>query len=445
MINQALLKQYQDAFDKDPANQASKHAIARVGINEASVDNQAIRRHTFTFSDETKRGKITNQKASGRCWMFSALNVLRVQTMNQLNVENFEFSQNYTLFCDKLERSNFFLTSIIETADQPLNSRLIAHLLNDPIGDGGQWEMFAGILKKYGSVPKEIMPETFHSSNTRGLNEILANKLREFAARLRQKQAAGASKEELEALKEDQLSFIYNLLVKALGEFPTQFDYAYRDKDNKFHRIEAITPQEFFNKYTSMDLDHMISLINAPTDDKPYNKTYTVKYLGSIVESKPIKYLNVPIEVIKKAAITAIQDCHPVWFGCDVGKMSERKIGIMDAHMYAYEDTLGQGFNLNRAERLDYGCSLLTHAMVFVGVDLDKNGSPLTWKVENSWGKDSGDEGIYSMSDAWFDEYMYQITVPAKYIEEAYQKLYQADPIALEPWDPMGSLAFHQA
>lgn len=442
MIDQELLQQFEEKFNKPCRNRASRHAIARVGLQEASLNNNAIRKHPFVFSHETQHGKITNQKATGRCWMFAALNTMRVGTMEQLNLETFEYSQTYPLFWDKLERSNYVLDSIIETADQPLNSRLVWHLLQQPIQDGGQWEMFAGILTKYGAVPKEVMPETYHSSNTAGLNSLLTNKLREFAARLRQMHEAGADRSQLLAKKEEQLYFIYSVLVKALGQVPTVFDYAYRDKDNQYHKLSGITPQEFFKQYGGVQLDEMVSLINAPTQDKPFGKPYTIQYLASIAEAKPIKYLNVPIDVMKQAAVDAIKSGQPVWFGCDVGKFSERKYGIMDDEMYAYADTLGESFTLSKAERLDYSDSMLTHAMVFVGVDLDDQGQPLTWKVENSWGKTSGDEGIYSMSDKWFEEYTYQITVPRQFIPSEWLEDYDQEAIKLEPWDPMGALAY---
>ncbi|MGX7107468.1 aminopeptidase C [Hutsoniella sourekii] len=442
MINQELLQEFHRRYQDNPANLAVESAIRSVGINQASLSYEVRQAHDFKFSDETERGAITNQKSSGRCWMFAALNTARVSTMEKLNLETFEFSQNYTLFWDKLEKSNFFLTSIIQTVEEDQDSRLVWHLLQKPCEDGGQWEMFAGLLNKYGSVPKEIMPETFHSSNTQVLNQVIETKLREFAARLRQMHQAGASLEELEAKRDEQLYFIYNVLVKALGQVPERFSYKYRDKDGEFHRIDDITPQAFFKEYTSMKTDKMVSLLNAPTEDKPYNQTYTVDYLGSIVESDPVKYLNVPIQDLKETAIKAIKNGYPVWFGSDVGKMSERKMGLLDNNMYRYQDTLGENFTLSKAERLDYSVSLLTHAMVLVGVDLDKDGKSLSWKVENSWGEDVGKDGIFSMSDEWFDEYTFQITVPSEYVSQELLADYQKEPVHLAPWDPMGSLAY---
>lgn len=440
-ITTDLLKQFKHDFDGNPVNHAVKNAMSKVGLNKSSIDNNLTRRHSFVFSHETKKGDITNQKSSGRCWMFAALNTARVDTMKKLNVKTFEFSQNYTLFWDKLEKSNYFLESIIETAGEPLNSRLVQHLLLDPIQDGGQWDMFSGLLEKYGAVPKSVMPETFHSSNTRELNQLLTAKLREFAAKLRDTHKAGKSSHELTEQKEACLSFVYGLLTKTLGEVPQTFSYEYRDEDNQFHRLTDITPQDFFKHYVSWDLDERISLINAPTEDKPYGKAYTVKYLGTVKEGKAITYVNAPIEVLKEAAIASIKDGEPVWFGCDVGKMLEREAGIMDDKAYDYEATLGETVELTKAQRLDYGESLLTHAMVFVGVDLDDQGNPIKWKVENSWGDKNGDKGIYSMSDKWFDEYNYQVAVKRQYIDEEWLKALDQPVVELEPWDPMGSLA----
>lgn len=441
MIKEETLKSFKERFTSNRENQVIKNAVAKVGIEEASFNNDTLRRHNFVFSDETKKGTITNQKQSGRCWMFAALNTARVDTMAKLNMETFEFSQNYTLFWDKLEKSNYFLDSILETLDEPQDSRLIAHLLMAPVQDGGQWDMFAGILNKYGVVPKEVMPETYHSSRTASLNSALTSKLRQYAKDLREGHQNGKTLDELTAMKEEMLYFIYNVLVKALGEVPETFTYEYRDRDNNFHRIADVTPQDFFKNYVGWDLENMVSLLNAPTEDKPYGRAYTVKYLGTVKEGKQITYINAPIEALKEAAIKSIQAGEPVWFGCDVGKMSDRQAGIMDSKAYEYDLVLGEGLNLNKAQRLDYGESLLTHAMVFVGVDLDENGKPLTWKVENSWGDAVGKKGIFSMEDAWFDEYNYQIAVNTRYVDEKWLKALDEPIIELEPWDPMGALA----
>lgn len=437
-ITKQLLQSFQKSYHQNPSNKLVEGAISNVGIQQASLNNEVNRRHPFTFSHTTTKGEITNQKASGRCWMFAALNTARVDTMNKLNVETFEFSQTYTLFWDKLEKSNYFLESILETLDEPTDSRLIMHLLTAPVQDGGQWDMFAGILEKYGVVPKSVMPETFHSSNTMGLNRVLTSKLRENAHTLR---TSDASLEELRDMKNGMLAHIYSILTKALGPVPTTFTYEYTDKNKEFHRISDITPQDFFKKYIGWNLKDKVSLINAPQASKPYNKLYTVKYLGTVKELYPVRYLNVEIDVLKQAAIESIKNNEPVWFGCDVGKQSTRDTGIMDLHAYNYSDTLNDDIKLSKGERLDYGESLLTHAMVFTGVNLDENGKPLTWQVENSWGEKPGKKGIFSMSDDWFDEYNYQIMVDKKYLPQEVLDLFDGEVVELEPWDPMGALA----
>lgn len=440
-ITEKNLKQFEKLYQENPSNKLVENAIAHVGIQAASLDNTLTRRHTFNFSDVTTRGEITNQKKSGRCWMFSALNTARVKTMKKLNVETFEFSQNYTLFWDKLEKSNYFLESILETLDEATDSRLIMHLLTAPVQDGGQWDMFAGILEKYGAVPKSVMPETYHSSDTQGLNQVLTSKLREYAYTLRTAYQNKATCEALNQQKETMLAHIYSILVKALGPVPTTFTFEYRDKDNQFHRINNITPQAFFKEYVGWNLNDKVSLINAPSQNKPLNKLYTVKFLGTVKELYPIRYLNVSLDVMKQAAIKSIQNNDPVWFGCDVGKQSTRDTGILDAHAFDYTTTLNSDIQLDKGQRLDYGESLLTHAMVLTGVNLDEQGKPLTWQVENSWGEEPGQKGIFSMSDDWFDEYNYQIMVDKQYLPQDVLELLAQDVIELEPWDPMGALA----
>ncbi len=440
-ISKELLSRFEAEYAKNPLNEPIACAIARTGICDASFANEVKRRHNFFFSEETKRGEITNQKRSGRCWMFASLNAARVKVMEKCNMETFELSQNYTLFWDKLEKSNYFLESILETLDEPLNGRLLAHLLANPIQDGGQWDMFAGLLKKYGVVPKYMMPETFHSSETGFMVMEMTHRLRKYANILREGHKNGKSVDALRKEKEGFLSEIYSFLVKALGKPPVKFDFEYRDKDKKFHKVAGLTPQKFFADFVGWNLDEKISLINAPTKDKPYGRAYTVKFLGTVKEAEPIHYINVPIEVLKKAAIDSIKAGEPVWFGCDMGPQISRKEGIMDMEVFAFDKTLSPLPTFTKEERLDYGDSLLTHAMVLTGVDLDEKGQPIKWQVENSWGDEMGQKGIFSMSDAWFDEYTYQIMVEKKFVESKWLSALKEPLVELEPWDPMGALA----
>ena len=435
------LNQFEQGFDTNPTNALAMNAVVSNGINAVATNYQTERRVTHEFSLSLKQGKVTNQKKSGRCWMFAALNCLRFQVMHKLNLENFELSQSYTLFYDKLEKSNYFLESILDTLDEPANGRLVSYLLMAPVNDGGQWDMLCNLIEKYGVVPKTAYPESKASSGSREMDMTLTEKLREDACILRKLHKEGKGLDELRARKTRMLGEIYRLLCICLGEPPKTFTFEYRDKDNNFHREEGLTPKSFFEKYVGVDLSDYVSLINAPTEDKPYGRSYTVQYLGNVKEGSAVRYLNLPIEELKKAAIAQMKDGQPVWFGCDVGKHSERDSGIMDLDIRGLEDLLDTRFTMTKAERLDYGQSLMTHAMVFQGVNLDENGKPNRWRVENSWGKEPGKDGYYLMTDRWFDEYMYQVVVNKKYLTAEQIAAYEAEPIALEPWDPMGSLA----
>ncbi len=440
-IGKELLKQLETDYQKQIENLMTETAIAKVGFEEAAFNQESVRRHNFLFSDKTLQGEIANQKQSGRCWLFAALNTARVEAMKKYEIESLEFSQTYLFFWDKLERANYFLENMIETRQEPLTSRLVAHLLATPQQDGGQWDMAAGIIEKYGIVPKEAMPDTYHSTTSAPLNKLINSYLRYFALELREQAAEGKKEEELRSHKEKQLSTIYSILVKAFGKPPTEVSYEYEDKKKAFHRLPTMTPQEFFKQLTGWKLEDKISLINAPTKDKPYGRAYTVKYLGSVKEARPICYINTPIEVLKQAAIASIQAGEAVWFGCDMGKNVEKTSGIMDHEMFLQERLVGTELSWSKEKRLDYGESCPTHAMVLTGVNLNDNGEPINWRVENSWGKERGRNGQFSMSDLWFEQFVYQIMVDKKYIEKKWLEALKQPIIELEPWDPIGALA----
>ncbi|MGI5984536.1 MAG: C1 family peptidase [Clostridiales bacterium] len=440
-ISGKKLLEMEKNFDGRGSFASAMNAVVKSGFEASAAAYDMPRRMRYAFSIELDTGSIKNQKQSGRCWMFAALNVMSFEIMKKLNLEDFELSQAYPLFYDKLEKSNYFLESIIETVNMPVTDRLIAHLLTAPLGDGGQWDMFRNLVEKYGVVPKEMMPESFHSSNTAALNRLMTAKLREYACNIRTAYTNGASKDELRGIKEGMLEEIYRTLCIALGKPPKNVTLELRDKDKNFIRIEDISPQDFFAKYISWDLSDYVSLINAPTADKPYHKTYTVSYLGNVKGGHDVRYLNLPSDELKKYAIEQLKDGKPVWFGCDVGKYLNREHGSMDLDGYDYPNLLGYDFNMTKAQRLDYQESLMTHAMVFTGVNLDKNGKPDRWKVENSWGKEKGKKGWFIMSDEWFSEFLYQVLIDKKYLSETIKKEYEQKPIVLKPWDPMGSLA----
>ena len=434
-ISPELLGRFERDFESDPVNSIRMHAVVKHGVSDAAENHLEDVLNPMIFSIELESGDITDQKSSGRCWLFAGLNTMRFEIMRKLNLKTFELSQNYQMFYDKLEKANYFLESILKTLDEPLDGRLVNFLLQNPMQDGGQWDMFAALVEKYGCVPKSVMPETFHSSATNEMVHLLTVKLREDALILRK--AAG----DRQALKEQMLGEIYRMLTLCLGAPPQVFDFEYRDKDKEFHRDPGLTPVEFYNKYVGQAMDDYVSVINAPTSDKPYGKTYTVDYLGNVAGGRGIKYLNLQSSELKDLAIRQMQDGNPVWFGCDVGKMQMRKRGIMGMRTFDYEKLLGVSFGMDKADRLDTGESMLTHAMVFLGVNLNEDGKPNRWKVENSWSDERGQKGYYIMTDEWFDEYNYQVVVHKKYMTVEQLAAYQQDPIVLKPWDPMGSLA----
>jgi bleomycin hydrolase len=427
-------------YASHPKNRVMGNAVAKNGLNDVALSQRALRDMQYTFSIELETGKITAQNSSGRCWLFAGLNTFRYRIMKKLNLETFELSQNHLMFWDKLEKANYFLENILRTLDEPTEGRLIHWLLGGPLSDGGQWDMFVNLVQKYGVVPKYVMPETHHSGNTRVMNRILTVKLREDAARLRQAHRQGTPEGDLRAKKQAMLAQVYRILCHALGEPPKQFDFECRGKDQKFHQDLGLTPQAFAKKYVDMDPADYVSVINAPTADKPYGKTYTVNFLGNVEGGRDILYLNTESHVLKELALAQLQDGEPVWFGCDVGKMMDRDSGIMDLHLYDYEGVLDVAFGLDKGERLDYRESLMTHAMVFLGVNL-VDGQPTRWKVENSWSEKAGKEGYFIMSDNWFDEYLYQVVIHKKHLPAELQDALEEPPIELEPWDPMGSLA----
>ena len=436
-----MLGEYSGLFWADERNVAALNAVTAADIHQVALNRNLAATTDHTFSIHLKTPKATSQKKSGRCWLFAGLNVLRLAARQSLNLEQFELSQNYLMFWDKLEKANYFLENILETLDRGPDDRLVMHLLKDPIQDGGQWDMFANLAAKYGVVPKTVMPETASSGNTRTMNALVTDKLREFAAVLRRRAAEGADENELRRIKLEMLSAIYRLLTIHLGEPPRSFDWQWRDKDDEFHRDSELTPRGFFDRHVGVDLRETVCLINCPTADKPFDQLYTIDYLGNVLEGELIRYLNVELEPFKRAAARMLQDGKPVWFGCDVGKRLERKLGILAGELYRYDLVYGLDFESDKAERVDYGQSLMTHAMVLTGVDLDDDGYPRKWRVENSWGEKVGDEGYLVMLDDWFDEFVFEVAVERKYLSEEQRALLEGEPVHLPPWDPMGALA----
>jgi bleomycin hydrolase len=427
-------------FAENPAHRRAQNAVTQVPLDDVSLNRAIVTSTDHTFSNVLDDWECTHQKQSGRCWMFAGLNLFRAGAIKALNVKNFEFSQNYTLFWDKLERANHFLEAIIETAELDIDDRTVAYLLERPLDDGGQWNMFINVVKKHGAVPKAFMPETESSSNTNRLNANILAKLREGARDLRERKAAGDGLNRLRAAKDELLGVIYRMLCIHLGTPPERFLWQWNDKDKQFHRDGEMTPQEFAAKYVQLPIAEYVCLVHDPRPTSPRNRTYTVKYLGNVVGGDRVIYLNVDIGVMKDVAMNAIVGGEPVWFGCDTVKMMRRDMGIWDVELFDYAGVYGTEFRLSKAERLLYHHTAMNHAMLFTGVDV-LEGKPRRWRVENSWGEENGKKGFFVMNDNWFDEHMFEIAARRSALPAELQKALELEPIVLPPWDPMGSLA----
>jgi bleomycin hydrolase len=416
-------------------------AVSDRNIDDVALNRSIVTNTDFSFSTLLDDWKVTNQKQSGRCWMFAALNLMRVGTMKIMNLKSFEFSQNYMFFWDKFERANYFLEQIIDTADRDLDDRTVAFMLGGPIDDGGQWNMFMNLVRRHGVVPQSVMPETQSSSSSGRMNASLKHKLREGARTLRGMVADGRSSEEIVSAKQAMLGTIWRILCVHLGTPPTEFDWQWNDKDQEFHREGRMTPQTFAAKYVDLPLDDFVCLVNDPRPSSPYGRTFTVDRLGNVMGGEKVLYLNIEIDLMKSITRSVLESGEPVWFGCDVGPHMQRKLGLWDRDLFKYEDLYGEEFSLDKAGRLEHHQSLMTHAMLFTGVDV-VDGTSRRWRVENSWGAErSGRKGFYTMNDSWFDEYMFEIAARRSGLPQELQSAFEQEPIVLPAWDPMGSLA----
>ena len=431
---------FQEDFASRRESTLMQNAVTKVDVTEIALNRSLVTSMDHTFSHTLDHWQATNQMRSGRCWMFAGLNVMRVDAMESLLLEEFELSQNYIMFWDKLEKANYFLEAILETADRPVDDRTVHFLLKSLVSDGGQWNMFANLVKKYGLVPKSVMPETHSSSNSRSMNRILRRKLREGAKGLRELHDGGVPESEVRAAKHEILVTVYRILSIHLGTPPSEFLWQWTDKERRFHRDGVITPRQFAKRYVSTPFEEYVCLVHDPRRSSPRERAFTVEYLGNVVGGGEVKYLNVDIAEIKRIAMQAILDGEPVWFGCDTGKMMDRDAGLWDKELFDYRGVYNTEFSLSKAERLVYGESAMTHAMVFTGVDV-VDGKPRRWRVENSWGDEVGKKGFFLMNDSWFDEYVFEIAARRSALSPKLRAACEQDPIVLPAWDPMGSLA----
>ena len=435
-INKEDIASFHKNYRHHPNSSVLENTVTKNGVRNASFNWHSIADNTPHFSIDLKTGDVADQKQSGRCWMFAALNTMRHDMQQKFNLpDNFELSQAYQFFWDKFEKSNYFYQNVIKTAKKPTDSRKVSWLMNEPQNDGGQWDMLCALISKYGVMPKAAMPESFNSSNSRGIDEVLNNKLRHDAVILRKMiNEDHANEEAIDETRRKMLNENYRMLAYTFGEPVSHFDFEYRTKkDNEFHRDTNLTPQEFFKKYVGWNLDDYISIIQAPTADKKYHQTYTIDMLGNVVGG-------LPMDEFKQLAIEQLKNGESVWFGSDVIKYSETKLGIMALNTYDYDKLFDVDLEMTKAEALDYGESMMDHAMVITGVDL-VDGKPTKWKVENSWGNKVGHKGYFVMSDDWMDKYCYQVVINKKYLSEDLKRYYAKTPVVLKPWDPMGTLA----
>ncbi len=439
-INVDSLKKHIKKYEKDRVFKVARHALSGQTLDQLAKNQDKAFETDYSFSLDLKTLDVTNQKRSGRCWIFAATNVLREIIAKKLNLKKFELSQSYIAFYDKLEKYNFELEAIIGLIDKEHDDRTLVHVLQNSIGDGGQWDMFVNIVKKYGIVPKNVYGETATSSNTGIMTKLVDTELKKFAAYAHNAYLNNVSMEEIRKVKNDLLEKITNLMVSCYGIPPTKFDFEYVDKDNNYHLVKGFTPLSFFNKYIGDEIDEYVSCINAPTLDKPFGKSYTIDYLGNVVGGKDVKHLNVEMDRMIELILAQLKDKEIVWFGSDVGFYGDRVQGEWNDKLFDYDSLFGLDFSTDKAAGLDYGVSQMNHAMCITGVNL-KNGVPTKWKIENSWGSENGHQGYYIMSDTWFKKYTYQAVVKKCYLTEDEKKAYDSEPVHLKPWDPMGSLA----
>ncbi|GAA2951258.1 C1 family peptidase [Lactobacillus kefiranofaciens subsp. kefirgranum] len=428
------LEKFSADFNKNPENQVVARAAQRSGVLEASYNDRVQSKLTRVFSTELDTDNVTNQKHSGRCWEFATLNVLRHAFGKKYKAKNFTFSQAYNFFWDKIERANMFYNRILASANMPLDSRQVKTDLDFAGTDGGQFQMAAALVEKYGVVPSYAMPETFNTNDTTGFATALGDKLKKDALVLRELKQYG-KEDEIKKTREKFLSQVYQMTAIAVGEPPKKFDLEYRDDDKKYHLDKNLTPLEFLHKYLGdVDFDDYVVLTNAP--DHEYDKLYGLPAEDNIAGSIRIKLLNVPMEYLSSAAIAQLKDGEAVWFGNDVLRQMNRKSGYLDTNLYKLDDLFGVDLQMSKADRLRTGVGQVSHAMTLVGVDED-NGDVRQWKVENSWGDKSDAKGFYVMNSDWFKDYVYEVVVHKKYLTKKQQELAEGPITDLPAWDSL--------
>ena len=447
-LDQTRLEGLRTAFDEREANHVAMNAVTQVGIDEVAHNYNRSRLLQHRFSVSIDNGTVTSQAHSGRCWLFSSLNVARFVARKALNIDgestanpmgDFELSQNYAMYYDKLERVNYFLRDVaaLVRAGEPVDSQLMRFLMGDVMGDGGQWIMAMNIYKKYGAVPKQYYPETASSQNTSQMNDQLRRLLHQATAHM------VANPDGIDEIIDRTMEAGHRMLTIHLGTPPTSFDWEWTDKDGVFHRDGRITPQEFWKRYVNAGLEDYVCLVDDPRPEHPKGRKIGIEHLGNVAGGDPTEYLNVPVEVMKDCARRLMSEQGlPVWFGADCHPMMDRKAGQWATDLFEYGRVYGVDFDMDKEQRVRFGDSAQNHAMAFVGVDVADDGRTTNrWRVENSWGGDIANKGYFTMSDDWFSQYVYEVAVPKSMLPEEYRQAFDQEAIMLPAWDPMGALA----
>ena len=430
-ISEDMLGRIRQGYQGTPEQKAVKNALASNSIATLAINAENLSMIDTHFSHRVTTKGITDQKSSGRCWLFTGLNVLRAKMITKYDLPDFEFSQNYNSFYDLLEKSNLFLQAIIDTRDLPMDDRKVGWLIKNPIGDGGQFTGVSNLIMKYGVVPKSVMPETYQSNNTGQMAMILKWKLREYALELRGLKANKAAER-----KEAMLTEVYRILVECLGVPPTEFEWTRYDKQGKAVSTKKYTPKSFYEEYIGEDLENnYVMIMNDPT--REYGKVYEIEYDRHVYDGENWLYINLPIERVKELAIASIKDNTAMYFSCDVGKFMDRKKGTLDIANMDYASLFRTQFPMDKKQRIQTYSSGSSHAMTLIAVDLDEAGKPRKWMVENSWGAASGYKGNLIMTDEWFDNYMFRVVVEKKYVPTDVLKMLEQKPVMLPAWDPM--------
>ena len=429
-ISAEMLAKISDRYEGNAADKALRNALATTPINTLAMNAENAAMIDTHFSDRVRTKGITDQKSSGRCWLFTGLNVLRAKMMDKYELPGMEFSQNYLFFYDQLEKANLFLQGVIDTKDLPFEDRKVDWLFSNPLSDGGQFTGVSNLITKYGLVPAEAMPETYQSDNTSQMANLLKLKLREYGLELRE-----APKSKVQDMKIRQLSEIYRMLALCLGEPVQEFEWTRCDKNNNIVSRKKYTPKSFYDEFIGEDLENnYVMIMNDPC--REYGKVYEIDYDRHVYDGHNWLYINLPIERIKEMAIASIKDNTAMYFSCDVGKFANSKKGVLDINNFDYESLMGVTFGMDKKERVQTHASGSSHAMTLIAVDIVE-GKPVKWMVENSWGPASGYQGCLIMTDEWFDEYMFRLVVEKKYVPADIMKMLDQKPIMLPSWDPM--------